>query len=82
MSLECLDGGRRVGVLRCLVPEEDLCWAHGREAVSWTAVITAQVQGEKKHAEGCGDVGGHNPQPPPGTPPQPFMPSLPLARGR
>lgn len=36
--------------------EEDLCWADGREAVSGVSVITAQVQGKKKHVGGPGDV--------------------------
>lgn len=61
-----------------MIAEEVLYWADGRgEAVSGAAVVTAQVQGEKKRCGGHGVVEEEaDSQVPLGTPHQPLMPSL------
>lgn len=51
--------GRRVGGTECTITKEkrpgNLCRADGKgEAVSEVAVVTAQVQEDKKHCGGCG----------------------------
>lgn len=57
-SPECLDEAGEWGT-ECTVTNEkrrgNLCWADGEgEAVLGVAVVTAQVQDDKKHCEGCG----------------------------